>query len=114
MREASVPQSEPEQVAPRIFRCRNGCIHLQWKDSGIINLTCAQLVALRRQLICACERMIRQDDTCAARYIFQVECNEGILLAIRGTEVLVLLSRIGAFLTECHHCEREAPQRYLM
>jgi hypothetical protein len=69
-------QSDCGQMPFQLYRSSSECFRLRWKRFGMVSMKRAHLIALRRQLIAVCERMIRSDAPSVEEDI-QLRCNGG-------------------------------------
>lgn len=88
MQPGSLAKLMSEQTAFRLFRCKDGCFHLEWKYFGIVHMTLFHLVRVYEQLMKAIEQPQPGDIR------LHVECNDDVELKLTGSEARALMSQV--------------------
>ncbi len=90
MQPESLARVMNEQTTFRLFRCKDGCFHLEWKYFGIVHMTLFHLLRVYEQLLKAVQQpQPEQRDTRV-----HVACNDDVELKLTDSEARALISQV--------------------
>ena len=94
MQPESLSRVTKEQTTFRLFRCKDGCFHLEWKYFGIVHMTLLHLRVYEQLLKAVQQPQPEQRDTRV-----HVACNDDVELKLTDSEARALISRWKAWFT---------------